>query len=306
MVQPSSLSSEELWRYAPDVGVYLQRPAPAWLDELDLHAGEPFVKMGTRTASLDEWFVIDDAFEAEVALRRRLLAEQRDVVFGCAPTADDAAQEVLDLVTAWLQDRGMPTPMADDHPLAVAGTLLPDDLCLMIPRDDDWWFDGASLCFPSIWRLSDKFGQATTDVHGTVAHYREMLAQKVDRYFAGMPVDRVVRRRNLSVKPWPLLHVPTTKPDQPVGQLIPAADGAPFWLRTERQTLRRLPRTGAILFSIKVQIAPASVLLQRRDIAGQLAAMYRSFDGSMVGYKAAANDLNVGFMPWLERLARCD
>lgn len=302
MVQPSSLSSEELWRYSPDVAVYLARPVPTWLDELDLHAGEPFVKMGIRTAPLDEWFIVDDAFDAEVALRRRLLAEQRDVVFGCAATADSAAQEVLELVVAWLRDRDMPTPLFDDHPLAVAGTLLPDDLCLMIPCDDDWWFDGASLCFPSVWRLSDKFGQRTTDVHSTVAHYRNELAQKVDRYFTGMPVDRVVRRRNLSVKPWPLLHVPTTKPDQPIGPLMPDADGAPFWLRTERQTLRRLPRTGAILFSIKTQIAPASVLLQRPDIAGQLAAMYRSFDGSMVDYKAAVNDLNVGFVPWLERV----
>jgi len=282
--------------------VYLARPAPAWLDELDLHAGEPFVKMGTRTTPLDEWFVIDDAFDAEVALRRRLLAEQRDVVFDCAATADDAAQEVLELVSAWLRERGLPVPLFDDHPLAVAGMLLPDDLCLMIPRHGDWWFEGASLCFPSIWRLSDKFARPTTEVHSTVAHYREVLAEKVDRYFTGMPEDRLVRRRNLSVKPWPLLHVPTTKPQQPVGQLIPDATGAPFWLRTERQTLRRLPRTGAILFTIKVQIAPASVLRQRPDIAIRMAAMYRSFDTAMDDYKAAINDLNVGFVPWLENL----
>ena len=210
---------------------------------------------------------------------------------------------MLELVTAWLRDRGLPVPHVDDHPLAVAGTLVPDDLCLMIPRDGDWWFEGASLCFPSIWRLSDKFGQPTTDVHNTVAHYRDVLAEKVDRYFTGMPVDRIVRRRNLSVKPWPLLHVPTTKPDQPLGNLMPDAAGAPFWLRTERQTLRRLPLTGAILFTIKVQIAPATVLLTRPDIAAKMAAMFRSFDTSMDGYKTAANDLSVGFVPWLERVA---
>ena len=303
MAEASSLTSEELWGYAPHVDVYLARPTPGWLDELDLHAGEPFVKMGTRTTPLDERFVVDDAFDAEVALRRRLLAEQRAVVFDCLPSADDAAQEVLELVTAWLGERGLPTPEFDDHPLAVAGMLVPDDLCLMMPRAGDWWFEGASLCFPSIWRLSDKFGRPTTDVHGTVAHYQDVLADKVDRYFTGMPTDRVVRRRNLSVKPWPLLHVPTTKPDQPLGPLIPDATGAPFWLRTERQTLRRLPRTGAILFTIKVQIAPAAVLLERPDIAARLAAMYRSFDSSMDGYKVAANDLTVGFVPWCERVA---
>lgn len=97
--------------------------------------------------------------------------------------------------------------------------------------------------------------------------------------------------------------MPTTKPQQPLGPLQPAADGSPFWLRSERQTLRRLPRTGAILFTIKVQIAPASVLLHRPDVAARLAAMYRAFDPSMDGYKVAANDLHIGFVPWLEQVA---
>jgi len=303
VARASLLTSQELRRYAPDTAVYEARPAPAWLDELDLHVGEPFVKMGTRTIGLDEWFVLDDAFEPEVALRRRLLAEQREVVFDCAPTAESAAEEVLELVSTWLTERGVEVPRFDDHPLAVAGMLLPDDLCLMVPRDGDWWFDGASLCFPSIWRLSDKIGRPTTAVHDTVAHYREELAEKVDRYFHGMPADRVVRRRNLSVKPWPLLHVPTRKPDQPIGALVPDERGAPFWLRSERQTLRRLPRTGAILFGIKVQIAPAAVLLDRPDLAAAMAAMYRSFDRPMEVYKAAVNDLHTGFVPWLERIS---
>ncbi|MDO9175319.1 MAG: DUF3445 domain-containing protein [Actinomycetota bacterium] len=304
MAVPTALSSDDLWRYAPNTDVYLGRAgAPSWLDELDIHSGPPFVKMGTHTSSIDEWFVIDDAFEQELALRQRLLAEQRDVVFDCRPTAEAAAEETLELVSAWLRERGLPCEPADAHPLAAAGTMVPDDLCLMVPRDGDWWFDGGLVCFPSIWRLVDKIGRSTTSVHETVAHYRDDLAGKVDRYFHGMPVDRLVWRRNLSIKPWPLLHVPTTKPQQPLGPLQPADDGSPFWLRSERQTLRRLPRTGAILFAIKVQIAPASVLLHRPDVAAGLAAMYRSFDSTMDGYKIAANDLLVGFVPWLEQVA---
>lgn len=304
MAVATMLTNDELWRYVPDTTVYLGRTgAPAWLDELDIHTGTPFVKMGTHTTSIDDWFVIDDAFDQEVALRRRLLAEQRDVVFECRPAAEAAAEETLQLVSGWLRARGLPYESSDAHPLAAAGTMLPDDLCLMVPRDGDWWFDAGLVCFPSIWRLVDKIGRSTTSVHETVAHYRDDLSVKVDRYFHGMPADWLVWRRNLSVKPWPLLHVPTTKPEQPLGPLQPAADGSPFWLRTERQTLRRLPRTDAILFTIKVQIAPAAVLLQRRDIAERLAAMYRSFDQSMDGYKVAANDLLVGFVPWLERVA---
>jgi hypothetical protein len=303
MVSPSTLSHDDLWQYAPDPDVYSRRPgAPEWLDELDLHTGAPFVKMGTHTADPDSLFVIDDAFDHELALRRRLVAEQRDVVVHTDPSADAAAEEVLELVSGWLRTHGLPVDVVDDHPLVAAGLLVPDDLCLMMPREGAWWFDAGVVCFPSIWRLSDKVGRPTTGVHETVAHYRDELSVKVDRFFNGMAAGRMVRRRNLSVKPWPLLHVPTTKPEQPVGPSIPEADGSPFWLRTERQTLQRLPRTGAILFTIKVQIAPASVLLHRPDIASAMAAMYRSFDDTMGGYKEAANDLVPGFVPWLEQV----
>ena len=52
-----------------------------------------------------------------------------------------------------------------------------------------------------------------------------------------------------------------------------------------------------------MQIAPAAVLLTRPDIAAKMAGMYRSFDTSMDGYKTAANDLSVGFVPWLENIS---
>ena len=66
--------------------------------------------------------------------------------------------------------------------------------------------------------------------------------------------------------------------------------------------MQRLPRSGAILFTIKSQLAPARVLMDRPDRAADVLAMYRSWDDEMVRYKIAANNLAPGFIPWLERL----
>ena len=140
-------------------------------------------------------------------------------------------------------------------------------------------------------------------LHSGVPHYAHELASKVDRFLDGLRPNRPVARRNLSVKPYSLLHLPVAKSGQPVGSLIPDELGQPFWLRSELQTLRRLPHSGAILFTIKLQVAPARALLPRPDIACRLAAMYRSWDDSTRSYKLGTNDLTTGFLPWLDRIS---
>ena len=57
-------------------------------------------------------------------------------------------------------------------------------------------------------------------------------------------------------------------PGQP---LAPAVDRIVGQVRSERQTLVRLPRTGAVLFTIKTQLCPVTALRQRQDLAGALA-----------------------------------
>jgi hypothetical protein len=297
----SEITSELLWSYAPDTSQYEAAGVPAWLDELELTPAPPHVKMLTRSLGTD-WLIADRFREMEIALRNRLFDEQHDLVFAMNPVAEAAAMETLELVDEWLGSNGLPSAPDGYHPLEAAGRAIQEDLCLMVQRDGSWHLDGAALCFPSFWSLTEKFGRPTIDVHQGVAHYNEELAPRVDRFFDRMRPGQTVWRRNLSVKPYPLLFVPLPKRAQPIGDLSTTDDGSPFWLRSEWQTLQLLPRSGAILFTIKLQLAPASVLTSRRDRAADLLAMYRSWDDEMVGYKIATNNLAPGFIPWLERL----
>lgn len=298
----------ELLAYAPDTSVYqamLERHGPpAWLDELDTRPGDPFVHMGTHATPVDEWLLADDARDMELALKRRLFDERRDVVFGALPSADEASAELLAEVLDWLDGQGLPHDRPDpgEHPLAAAAQLVQDDLCLMIQRDGDWHFDGGAVCFPSVWRMRDRIGQPTVTLHERVPHY-DTLTDRVDRFFDRLQPGRVVWRRNWSFKPYPHLHVATSKTELPAGGHRVTGDGAPYWLRTERQTLRKLPRSGAIVFVIRVQVAPAGVLRHRPDVAAALAAMYRSWDEPMRAFKFAGSDLFVGFVDWLDEIA---
>jgi dimethylamine monooxygenase subunit A len=308
------MSAADEWaaiaRFAPDaqpyVDMYADQP-PAWLDELDLKPAPPHLRMGTHSLNLDEWFTVDAVRDAELQMRRDLIAERRDDVFAVLPHAEDACVETRDMIVEWLSARGMrpPTPAtdADEHPLIQAGLLVQDDLCLMVHRDGDWHLDAAVLCFPSVWRLRDKLGLPTSLVHGPVHHYDDELSVKVDRFFDRLTVDKPVWRRNLSLKPTTALYLPVSKRDVTSKPITVGPHGSPYFLRTERQTLRRLPRSGAILFTIRTQLAPIGVLRHRPDRAADLLAMYRSWDTGMNEFKMADSDITNNLLPWLATIA---
>ena len=64
--------------------------------------------MGTRALPAADWLVRDDLARTEIALRRRLLAEQREHVLACRAFAEEAATETGRLMDDWLVAHGLP------------------------------------------------------------------------------------------------------------------------------------------------------------------------------------------------------
>lgn len=325
----------DLHACAPDPAPYVAAGVPAWLDELDLRPPPPHLKMGTRGLDLDAWLAPDRFRDAELAIRARLLDEHRDDVFGALPGTEAASQESLALVTEWLAAHGVGGPAGADapagtgapagtdahppvagsghsaaapatggeHPLIAAGRMVQEDLCLMVRRDGGWHLDAAVLCFPTLWLLADKLGRDNAAVHAPVPYFAEELLARVDGFFDRLRPSTPVWRRNFSLMPGPLLCLAAREFDPPLTSLALADDGSPLWLRSERQTLRRLPESDAILFTIKVQIAPASVLRSRPDRARDLAAMYAHLDAAAHGYKMGGDTLVPALCRWLATIA---
>ncbi|HEY2215803.1 MAG TPA: DUF3445 domain-containing protein, partial [Acidimicrobiales bacterium] len=226
--------------------------------------------MGTRSLPTSEWLITDEHAAEELALRRQLFTEQRELVFACTPWAEAAAVEAAELVAAATGDLG-----DDDHPLVRAGSKVQEDLCLVVPRDGVWLLEAAALCFPSLWVLGEKMGHPLDMVHEPVAHYAEELSARVDTFFDRLTPDRLVWRRNFSL--WPVLWL--WAPRSTFGQDFEQSPSE-MWIRSERQTLRKLPRTGAILFTIRVQVTPVTVLKGRPDRARDLGTWLSSPAGA--------------------------
>lgn len=72
-----------------------------------------------------------------------------------------------------------------------------------------------------------------------------------------------------------------------MAELRPIDDPAKLVMRTERQTLRKLPKSKAVLFTIHTHLVPLTVMAEEPGVPGRLAAAMRSWPENVGWYKAA-------------------
>jgi len=244
-----------------------------WLDELDrvvIYAGQPHLRMGTRLCEPHQWLVVDRHYQSETDLKTRLITEARSEVSAFTPGSGPACIEAADLVTQWMAsyhpelDCGDLTGLSEQDAFVMAASSTQEDLCVMEPdANGQWRFTAGVVCFPTYWKLADKIGLGQAAVHGPVSHYKENLENKVSTFFDRLAPGRIVARRNWGLSPYSLLFLPDLSRVDTPGQFEPSR----AWIRSERQTLRRLPSTGGVLFAIKVQIAPLCEVAARPELA---------------------------------------
>jgi hypothetical protein len=250
------------------------------------------------------WFEFDNRYLAEMAEKRRLFTDFRDQVFAAAADSGAARVEALDLVASaltvhhpdWFEREGSTLcnhltgerwEIGRVDPLDLAGRLVQEDLCLIQNRQEGPVFTAASLCFPSRWRLLDKIGKPLRAVHGPVPHYAGRLAGPVDRFMRHLKSGHIVSRLNWSLLDDPALFQPAGKWRIEANQSITAENaGSRVFLRVERQTLRRLPASGAVLFGIRVHVYPLDQVIDRADRALELAMAVRALPVDVQRYKS--------------------
>lgn len=280
-------------------------PDPTWLDELALPSdGPPWLAMGLRRIDEPAWLLPDTLRDDEIGERRRLLADHHAQVVRTGRDTEAAGPEVLGLVRAWFRAHRPDLTLAEDppriHPLEAAGRLVQEDLCLMVPCAGGHRLDAACLCFPSHWRLGDKIGRLTAEIHGPVPRYAEELSARVDRYLTRLRPGTISARRNWSVHDDPVLFAPVA-PRNPE-RLAPEVIGDRLWLRSERQTLRTLTRTGTVLFTIRVQQAPFSALAGRPSVARALALRLAAQPAALTAMNGLTPHRDA-VLTWLARLS---
>lgn len=217
--------------------------------------------MGLRPLEESRWLEVDEHYDQETALKKELLATQRSLVAATRPEGDNASDELLDLVMDNLRRFHPEVPIecdASEHPVIQASRLVQEDLCILVP-DGTWRLQAACVCFPSRWDLTTKIGTTLDDIHAPVPGYAQQLAKTTTSFFDRLSPERSFWRLNWTLLDDPALFQPR--------RAIHADDVNPeeWFVRVERQTLRRLAVTGAVVFTIRTYVASVSQLRRTRD-----------------------------------------
>ena len=146
-------------------------------------------------------------------------------------------------------------------PLWSASRAVADDLCLMEKRDGLWRLTALSLCAGSFFTACEVIGRSLSELHRPVTGFEDRLLARVTRVFDNLRDDLVLERRNWSVVSDANLFAPDPGPMRAAIRAIdPTTAAEVVQVRVERQTLRRLPVCGGVVFTIRVWIAPLSAI----------------------------------------------
>lgn len=284
------------------------------------------LSMGLMPLDLTDWIASDSRMETDLDEKERLLSQRHNEVFAALPEAAESSQEVLELLVAHLPvrfpalyqrmgdriancavQRSWSIRSSDLHALDIAGRLVQEDLCLMQPfaGTNQYRLVGGSVCFPTRWQLQEKMGLSLDAIHGPVPGYEKKLGATMDRFFTRLKVSRPVWRINWSLMDDPTLFQPRGHDRCEVDPTITVDNvGDRVWLRVERQTLRRLPRTYDILFTVRIYVQSLKEIALYPNRPDVLAAAIRALSPEMYHYKSLGPFADV-VLDWLDRLPCC-
>ena len=120
----------------------------------------------------------------------------------------------------------------------------------MLPTTAGHILGAGSVCFPSSWRLVDKIGKPMAQVHAPVPGFQDGTrpARMIERLFTHMRPTQPMERMNWSIVETNELHTPNAHERS----IDIQQNWQSLWLRVERQTLSKLPKSQAVLFTIRI------------------------------------------------------
>ena len=283
-----------------------------------------FITMGISRLDWNDWIELDNQWTRYHQQKlSRLSDEGASVRCQTTPEAYDAALETMELLAEYLVHRypslfeyqveknekqihikttGEVYPLKSSDPLKYASLLIEDDLAIMIEEaDGQYYLKAGSILLAGFWRLEDKLNLSLAQIHtsGDVPQYKEKLEQSMDRYFRKMTPEKAVVRYNYLIQTdGDLAWSSSIGSEETYGIMRPPQDNAnlsvkDLHFRSERQTLRRLPRTGAILFTIRTYFVPILEIGEEAGIPGRLASAIRSWPDDVARHRGRKEYENI-------------
>lgn len=231
----------------------------------------PKIQMGIKPLDVSNWIEIDENFVRHVTLKKQVFAKNSDLVLMADPAIFASCLELYEMLQAFLlqthpshysiRDGEFSVhateekyPLKHSDPLEALRLLslwVQEDFAIMSPPPGVR-LAGGSICFPSRWNLRDKFNKNSDGIHGPVPKFQETIAKPTSNFLERMTMDKPMWRMNWTIHdsdelftPYPVPHKHNITTENVLDETF---------LRVERQTLRRMEKTGSVVFTIRTYV----------------------------------------------------
>ena len=156
------------------------------------------------------------------------------------------------------------------------GKFVPDDLIFMKKFGEEYRVIGGNLAFPTHWDMDFALGKTISEIHEglsgspeSIAAFSKMINGVLDRTLSSKDV---VRRNNWFIESDPRYALPAyQKSNFPSPQNINRGNyQTSTFFRTERQTMRGLPESKVVTFTICPYVFPMGTLAKDRELGKTL------------------------------------
>ncbi|KAF9262193.1 hypothetical protein L218DRAFT_960587 [Marasmius fiardii PR-910] len=274
----------------------------------------------------DWWLELESTYRERVAQRTALHAQHGKAIINALPGSELACRELMEMVIQFLCIRypnyfqydhrsGMfvnrildtATDTNKIHPLIFLNENVPEDF--LIPMEDPktglYVLRAGVSCSAVGWNLGTKIGKPLHEIHAPVPDYAEKMKFSMDRFFSKMPCDKPIQRGSWGLEDGqPLFLLPGShelitrqtkqRPDLKVEDIH---------LRVDWQTLRRLPRSRAIVFNFKALFTPMTDFRNEPYIPRLVLKILKEGKPSIMQYKGSWHTEHVA-IPALEKWAK--
>ena len=186
-------------------------------------------------------------------------------------------------------------PLPED-PMQTCARLVQDDLAIMFEGSDgQYYLLAGAILLAGFWRLSDKFGMPLSEIHtsGDVPGFKTKLEKGMMNFFRRVQPNGPVLRNNYFLQvdnelAWSSsIGAEDRDHTQAVGWDTAEKNKAieHHFFRSERQSLRRLPRSGGVVFTIRTYFEPVTAIAKEPGVPGRLASAVRSWGDDVSKYK---------------------
>lgn len=227
--------------------------------------------MSVFRLDINHWLDMDKFYINYLEQKQKIFDEHGTDHFDYLPESEDACEELLETVVDHMLTRypnlfkktenGIHNLITDekldlskplkDHPLSYISKLAKEDFYVVKQRDDGLhYLVAAAVPFPGgYFKISDKLGHYIDLIHQEVPYYNEKLKASMERWFSKLKPAEPVERASWYFT-WDHELLCSKVYMVPEGEDMPTDIAyEDFTVRIERQTLRRLPKSNAIIFT---------------------------------------------------------